>query len=134
MRRRVWVAKHSPTTTAGEFQKIVESQGQKTLKEIVKQHPHVVWEGFKKKSPSSSKKINSSIFSHQTRLELQMGLASMVRWNKKNENKKIFLAAKTQDGFGEHRDKKYSTCTMKYTAVFLMLWAYISAGGPGHLV
>ncbi len=23
---------------------------------------------------------------------------------------------------------------MKYTAVFLMLWAYISAGGPGHLV
>ncbi len=22
-------------------------------------------------------------------------------------------------------------CTMKYTAVFLMLWAYISAGGPG---
>ncbi len=25
-------------------------------------------------------------------------------------------------------------CTMKYTAVFLMLWAYISAGGPGQLV
>ncbi len=24
-------------------------------------------------------------------------------------------------------------CTMKYTAVFLMLWAYISAGGPGAL-
>ncbi len=30
--------------------------------------------------------------------------------------------------------KKYPMCTMKYTAVFLMLWAYISAGGPGHLV
>ncbi len=45
-----------------------------------------------------------------------------------------FLAANTQDGFGEHRDKKYPMCTMKYTAVFLMLWAYISAGGPGHLV
>ncbi len=42
--------------------------------------------------------------------------------------------ANTQDGFGEHRDKKYPMCTMKYTAVFLMLWAYISAGGPGHLV
>ncbi len=44
------------------------------------------------------------------------------------------LAANTQDGFGEHRDIKYSMCTMKYTAVFLMLWVYISAGGPGHLV
>ncbi len=30
--------------------------------------------------------------------------------------------------------KKYPMCTMKYTAVFLMLWAFISAGGPGHLV
>ncbi len=41
---------------------------------------------------------------------------------------------KKLDGFGEHSDKKYPMCTMKYTAVFLMLWAYISAGGPGHLV
>ncbi len=44
-----------------------------------------------------------------------------------------FLAGNTQDGFGEHRYKKYPMCTIKYTAVFLMLWAYISAGGPGHL-
>ncbi len=43
-----------------------------------------------------------------------------------------FLAANTQAGFGAHRDKKYPMCTMKYTAVFLMLWDYISAGGPGH--
>ncbi len=28
---------------------------------------------------------------------------------------------------------KSTPCTMKYTAVFLMLWAYISAG-PRHLV
>ncbi len=55
-----------------------------------------------------------------------MGLASKVRWNKKNS----FLAANTQDGFGEHRDKKYPKCTIKYTAVFFMLWAYMSAGGP----
>ncbi len=40
----------------------------------------------------------------------------------------------TQNGFGEHRDKKYPMCTIKYTAVFLMLWAYISAGGPEHVV
>ncbi len=59
-----------------------------------------------------------------------MGLASMVRCNTKFS----FLAANTQDGFGEHGDKKYPMCTMKYTAVFLMLCAYISAGGPGHLV
>ncbi len=50
------------------------------------------------------------------------------------KQKKCLLAANTQDGFGEDRDKKYSTCTMKYTSVFFMLWAYISAGGPGHLV
>ncbi len=31
-------------------------------------------------------------------------------------------------------DKKYPMCTIKYTAVFLMLWAYIFSGGPGHLV
>jgi len=46
------VAKDSPRTTAGELQKIVESRGQKTTS------PHVVWEGFKKKYPSSSKKLN----------------------------------------------------------------------------
>ncbi len=58
-----------------------------------------------------------------------MGLVSI-----EDETKKIsFLAANTQDGFGEHREK-YPMCTMKYTAVFLMLWAYISAGGAGHLV
>ncbi len=28
--------------------------------------------------------------------------------------KNSFLAANTQDGFGEHRDKKYPMCTMKY--------------------
>ncbi len=40
--------------------------------------------------------------------------------------KYIFLAANIQDGFGELRDKKYPMRTIKYTAVFLMLWAYIS--------
>ncbi len=48
-------------------------------------------------------KTNSSIFSYQTWLKLQIGLASMVGWNLKMS----FLAAQTQDGFGEHRDKKY---------------------------
>ncbi len=34
------MAKDSPRTTAGELQKIVESQGQKTFKKNVKQHLH----------------------------------------------------------------------------------------------
>ena len=54
-------------------------------------------------------KTNSSIFSCQTRLDLQKGPDSMVRWNKK----KGFLAA----------NPKFNT--------FL---AYLFAGGPGHLV
>ncbi len=61
-------------------------------------------------------KPNSSIFSEQMK------------------QKKCFLAANTQDRFGEKRVKKYPLSTMMYTAVILMLWAYISAGGPGHLV
>ncbi len=52
------MAKESPRTTAGELQKIVESRGQKTLNknsQTAPTSPHVVWEGFKKNSPSSSK-------------------------------------------------------------------------------
>ncbi len=36
------------------------------------------------------------------------------------KQKNTFLTANTQDGFGEHMDKKYPICTMKYTTVFLM--------------
>ncbi len=52
------MTKDSPRITAGELQKIVESQGQKILKkncQTVPTSPHVVWEGFKKNSPRSSK-------------------------------------------------------------------------------
>ncbi len=52
------MAKDSPRTTAGELQKIDESRGQKTFKKNGQTAPtsaHVVWEGFKKNSPSSSK-------------------------------------------------------------------------------
>ncbi len=45
-------------TTAGELQKIVGSRGQKILKtncQTAPTSPHVVWEGFKKNNPSSSK-------------------------------------------------------------------------------
>ncbi len=73
------MAKNSPRTTAGELQKIVESLGQK--KKIVK-HPlyhHMLFERVSRKIILAHPKTNSSIFSYQTRLELQMGLASMVR-------------------------------------------------------
>ncbi len=52
------MTKDSSRTTAGELQKIVESWGQKTFKincQTAPISPHVVWEGFKKNSPSSSK-------------------------------------------------------------------------------
>ncbi len=57
-----------------------------------------------------------------------MGLASMVRWNWKLKQQTLKM------GLVNMGIKKYSVYTMKYTAVFLMLWAYVSAGGPGHLV
>jgi len=79
---KFWVAKDSLRTTAGELQKIVESWGQKTLK-MVKQHlhHHMLFRRGTRKSILAHPKTNSSIFSYQTRLELQMGLASMIRWN-----------------------------------------------------
>ncbi len=74
------MAKDSPGTTAGELQKIVESRGQKTFKKNVKQHLHNhMLFGRVSRKIHLAPKTNSSIFSCQTRLELQMGLASMVR-------------------------------------------------------
>ncbi len=75
------MAKDSMRTTAGELQKIVVSRGQKTLIKMVKQHihHHMLFGRFSKKIILAHPKTNSSIFSYQTRLELQMGLASMVR-------------------------------------------------------
>ncbi len=75
------MAKDSPRTTAGELKKIVEFRGQKSFKEIVKQHlhHHMLFGRVSIKNLPTHPKTNSSIFSYQTRLELQMGLASMVR-------------------------------------------------------
>jgi len=36
--------------------------------------------------------------------------------------------------FGANRDEEYPMPTVKYTAEYDMLWAYLFAGGPGHLV
>ncbi len=74
------MAKDSPRTTAGDLQKIVKSLGQKTLKKIVKHHLHHYMFGrVSRKIILAHPKTNSSIFSYQTRLELHMGLTSMIR-------------------------------------------------------
>ncbi len=76
------MAKDSPMTTPGELQKIVESRGQKTFKKKkVKQHlhHHMLFGRVSRKILLAHPKTNSSIFSYQIRLELQMALASMVR-------------------------------------------------------
>ncbi len=124
------MAKDSPRTTAGELQKIVLFGGQKTLKNSqTAPTSHVVWEGFKKNYPSSSKNKLQHI-----QLSDTTGTLNGTGFYGQMKLKMSFLSANTQYGFGEHRDKKNPMCTMKYTAVFLMLWAYISAGGPGCIV
>ncbi len=62
---------------------------------------HVVQMGFKKKLLAHPKTI-SSIFSCQTRLELHgTGIYGQMKLKKL-----LFSSKNTQDGFGEHRDKK----------------------------
>ncbi len=132
LRRRVWVAKDSPTITAGELQRLVESCGQKPKKKKIK-HPlnhHMLFGRVSRKILITHPKTNSSIFSYQTRLELQMALASIVRWNWKI----AFCQQPHQMSLVQTGIKKYPMSTVKYTAGSLMLWACFSAGGPGHLV
>ncbi len=111
-----------------------EFWGQKTLKkcncQTVPTSPHVVWEGFKKNDPSPSKnKLQHIQLSDMTGTLNGTGFYGQIKLKTY-----CFLAANTQDGFGEYRDKKYPMYTMKYIAVFFILWVYISAGGPEHLV
>ncbi len=79
------MAKDSSRITAGELQKKFEFRGQKTFKKIIKQplYHHMLFGRASRKKIKKKKcfhqKTISSIFSCQKRLELQMGLASMVR-------------------------------------------------------
>jgi len=103
------VAKDSPTTTAGKLQKIVESDIKKC--QTAPTSPHVVWEGFKKNDPCSSKnKLQHIQLSDTTGTSNGTGFYGQMK--QKNE------LYNTQDGFGEHRDKKSPMCTIKYTTVF----------------
>ncbi len=98
------MAKDSSRITAGEFQKIVESRGQKTKKIIVKQHlhHHMLFGRVSRKILLTHPKIISSIFSVRHDWNFKW---DWLLWS--DETKKwSFLAANTQDGFGAHMDKK----------------------------
>ncbi len=89
--------------------------------------PHVVWEGFKKNSPSSSKNNLQHI-----QLSDMTGTSNGTGFYGQMKLKISFLAANTQDGFGAHRDKKVPHVYNEIYCCIFMLWAYISAGGPEH--
>ncbi len=75
------MAKDSPRITAGELQRLVESWGQKPKKKKII-HPlnhQMLFGRVSRKIVLTHPKTNSSKFSCQTRLELQMALASIVR-------------------------------------------------------
>ncbi len=127
--------KDSPRITAGELQRLVESWGQNPpppKKKKIK-HPlnhHMLFGRVSRKILLTHPKTNSSKFSYQTRLELQMALVLLS-----DETEKIaFLGANPPDEFSTNRDKKYPMSTVKYTAGSLMLWSCFSARGPEHLV
>ncbi len=82
------MVKDSPRTTARELQKIVESWGQKTLKKNCQTAPassHVVWKGFKKHSPSSSKnKLQHIQLSDMTGTTNGIGFYGQIKQKKKH--------------------------------------------------
>ncbi len=96
------MAKDSSRITAGELQKKVEFRGQKTLKKNIKQHlhHHMLFGRASRKENAFTKKQSPaySVVRHDWNFKWDWLLWSDV-------TKKIcFLAANTQDGFGEHRD------------------------------
>ncbi len=103
---------------------VSESENLKKNGQTAPSSPHVVWEGSKKDYSCSSK--NKNKFQHIQSSDMT-GTSNGSGFYDRMKQKICFLAANTQYGFGEHRDKSTPICTM-------MLWAYISAGGPGHLV
>ncbi len=91
-------------TTAGELQKIDESR---VRKPSAPTSSHVVWEGFKKNDPSSSKNNLQHIqLSDTTGTAKGTGFYGQMKLN--------------NEFFSKHSrwDKNYPMCTMKYTAVF----------------
>ncbi len=100
--------------------------GSESLRNIyIKQplHHQMLFKWVSRKKLLAHPKTNSSIFSCQTRLELQLALASMVRWNM------IRAFWHQTHQIPANRDIKYPISTSKYTSGSLIFWAYFS--GPG---
>ncbi len=83
VRRRVWVAKDSPRTTAGELQRLFESRVRNLKQIFISNIPYITTccsGGFQGKfTHFTHPKTNSSIFSCQTQLELQMGFYGQMK-------------------------------------------------------
>ncbi len=77
------MAKDPSRITAGEMQKKVEIMGSENLFRNVSNSTNINKFFEEEKKMVSPKKTISSIFSCQTQLKGQKGLASMVRCNKK---------------------------------------------------
>ncbi len=112
------MAKDSSRTTAGELQRKVESRGQKTLKNILSNSPYIATccsGGFQEKFSSLIQKQSPaySDIRHDWNFKWDWLL-----WS--DETKKLAFSSK---------HSRWVWYTM-----LLMLWAYISVGGPGHLV
>ncbi len=92
------MAKDSPRTIAGELQKKVEFWGQKTFKNVIKEHlhHHMLFGRVSRKE--------YSVIRHDCNFKWDWLLWSDI--TKQN----CFLTANTQDGFGAHRDKKSTSC------------------------
>ncbi len=118
VRRRVWVAKDSPRTIAGELQKIVESRGQKTLK-IAPTSPHVVWEGFKKIILAHPKKNSIFIVRHDWNFKWD--------WLLRSDETKKLLAATLKMGLVNTGIKVPHVYNEIHCCIFNVV-GYISAG------
>ncbi len=109
----------SSRTTAGELQKIVVS-GLETNNQTAPTSPRVVQMGFKKNDPHSFKnKLQHIQLSDTTGTSNETGFYGQIK------QKKWFLAANTQDGFGEHRDKKVPLVYNEiYCCIFYVVGLY----------
>ncbi len=120
--------KDSPMITAGELQRLADL-GVRKKNQTAPTSPHVVLEGLKKNTPSSSKNNLQHIqLSDMTGNSNDTGFYSEM---KQTKTKRAFWQQTHQMGLVQTWMKM---STVKYTAGSLMLWACFSAGGPGRLV
>ncbi len=102
------MAKDSSRTTAAELQKKVEFRGQKTLKKISNSTyiTTCCLGGFQEKKNQEKKMLSSKHNLQHIQLSDTTGTSNGTGFYGQMKLKNELLAANTQDGFGEQRDKK----------------------------